>query len=357
MAEQIKVLVIDDSAFMRRVITDMLQSSPLICVIGTARNGQDGLEKARQLRPDLITLDIEMPVMDGLTVLPKLLVELNCPIIALSSLTQDGAQASLEALELGAVDFLPKPVQGLVWDIANIRDDLVDKVISAAKARMPTQRMGVTPRAAGMPAKSAFGRPRALGDPIRSLVAIGASTGGPQALQTVLTGFAADIPASFVVVQHMPPRFTKSLAQRLDSLCQLSVEEAEDGESLRNGRVLIAKADWQMTLVADGDLLRTRLLQTPPISGHRPSVDALFASLPSVRTAKLIAVVLTGMGSDGAAGVVAVKEAGGITLAEDASTAIIYGMPKAAAQTGSIDRVVPLHEMSGVITRLIMESK
>ncbi|MGE5653967.1 MAG: protein-glutamate methylesterase/protein-glutamine glutaminase [Bacillota bacterium] len=354
MSDQIKVLVVDDSAFMRRVITDMLQSSPLITVVGTARNGQDGLEKAHRLRPDLITLDIEMPVLDGLSVLPKLLNELNCPVIMLSSHTREGAQATLDALELGAMDFVPKPAQDLVWDITKIRDDLVSKVISAMKAHLPLRRIVVPERPIISPKAAQGIAGRAVDGPVRCLVAIGASTGGPQALQTVLTGLDSAIPASFLVVQHMPPRFTKSLAQRLDSLCQLTVDEAEDGDIIREGRVLIAKADWQMTVVSEGGVLKTRLLQTPPISGHRPSVNALFTSLPAANPARVIAVVLTGMGNDGSAGVVAVKEAGATVLAEDASTAVINGMPKAAVQTGCVDYVVPLHEISGLITRLVM---
>ncbi len=352
--EQIKVLVIDDSALMRQVITDMLQSSPLITVVGTARNGQDGLEKARRMRPDLITLDIEMPVMGGLAVLPQLISELNCPVIMLSSHTQNGAKATLEALELGAVDFVPKPSQHLIWDITKTRNELVAKALSAAKARLP-QRRDPRPPSVSLPNQSMGAASRSVDGPVRCVVAIGASTGGPQALQTVLTGFDADIPASFVVVQHMPPRFTKSLAQRLDSLCRLSVDEAVDGEMLCEGRALIAKADWQMTLTAEGGRIRTRLLQTPPVSGHRPSVNTLFASLPNAKPAKLVAVVLTGMGNDGAAGVVTVKEAGGTVIAEDASTAVINGMPKAAAQTGCVDHLVPLHEVSGLITRLVRE--
>ncbi|MGE5654603.1 MAG: chemotaxis-specific protein-glutamate methyltransferase CheB, partial [Bacillota bacterium] len=268
MADKIKVLIIDDSAFMRRVISDMLQSSPLIDVVGTARNGQDGLEKARRLRPDLITLDIEMPVMNGLAVLPTLLNELTCPVIMLSSHTQDGAKATLDALELGAVDFVPKPAQDLVWDITKIRDDLVDKVLSAARARVSSRNPISIDRPAPVVQRPlTVPKLPVVDGPIRCVVAIGSSTGGPQALQTVLTGFEANIPASFVIVQHMPPRFTKSLAQRLDSLCRLSVEEAEDGTELREGRVLIAKADWQMTLASEGGRLRTRLLQTPPVSG------------------------------------------------------------------------------------------
>ncbi len=356
--ELVRVLIIDDSAFMRRVITEMLQSSPLIAVVGTARNGKDGLEQARRLRPDLITLDIEMPVMDGLSVLPSLLDELNCPVIMLSSHTQEGAKATLDALELGAVDFVPKPAQDLVWDITKIRDELVEKVVSTAKSRRvprppsPSQRL-VSRKNEDMAPVT----PKVVDGPVRCIVAIGASTGGPQALQTVLTSFEADIPASFVVVQHMPPRFTKSLAQRLDGLCQISVDEAEDGEILREGHALIAKADWHMTLVAEGGRLRTRLQQTPPVSGHRPSVSALFASLPVAMSTKLIAVVLTGMGNDGSAGVVTVKEAGGIILAEDASTAVINGMPKAAAQTGCVDHLVPLHDMGSMITRLITDGQ
>lgn len=189
---------------------------------------------------------------------------------------------------------------------------------------------------------------------VRCVVAIGTSTGGPQALQNILSGFPADFPASILVVQHMPPGFTKSLAQRLDSLCQIAVEEADHGMDLRHGQALIAKADWHLTIVRKGENLVTQLSQMPPEVGHRPSVNALFASLPAVRPAKLIAVVLTGMGNDGAARLTDIKDCGGTVLAEDASTAVIYGMPRAAAQTGCVDHVVPLHEMGAVITRLVL---
>jgi Chemotaxis response regulator containing a CheY-like receiver domain and a methylesterase domain len=365
----IRVLVVDDSPFMRQVITDLLAKDPDIVVIGTARNGQEALEKAMALRPDVITLDLEMPVMDGLAFLQALMARDPLPVIVLSSLTHAGAEATIRALELGAVDVVAKPSGAVSLDLHKVQGELVAKIKAASRARVARQpgstgRDGArgeqgtvwprSPHYARQPVAK-DGGPKQEGErrPPCEVVLIGASTGGPRALQAVLAPLPADFPAPVLVVQHMPPGFTRQLAGRLDQLCRLCVVEAQDGMPLKAGTVYIAPGDFHLVLAPGPDPV-VRLTQDPPRGGHRPSVDVLFASAANVPGLRAHLVVLTGMGSDGVWGARVLKERGqvGTIIAEDASTCVVFGMPRALIEAGLADRVVPL----GEIPRVLMEA-
>ncbi|MFC4768805.1 protein-glutamate methylesterase/protein-glutamine glutaminase [Effusibacillus consociatus] len=350
--EPIRVLVVDDSALMRRLITDILQSDPGIQVAATARNGKDALDVLPHHRIDVVTLDIEMPVMNGMEALPRILRLHRTPVIMLSSLTTLGADSTIKALELGAFDFIAKPSGSISLDLAKVSAELIAKVKAAAKRG---KQLSANP---GIPAlMSSFKTPPAKISPFRlagsgivnEIVAIGTSTGGPRALQTVLTGLPSDLKAAVVIVQHMPPGFTKSLANRLDQMCAVRVHEAEHGQELEPGHAYIAPGGYHMQVASSGNKFVIRLDQTPPVGGHRPAVNNLFRSVAALEGVSLQAVILTGMGSDGAEGLKLIKQAGGKTISEARETCVVYGMPKAAAETGCVDAVVPLHEVSNRI--------
>lgn len=349
---RIRVLVVDDSAFMRRILTELLSAEPDIEVAGTARDGQDGVEKALALAPDVITLDVEMPRLDGYGALQAIMQRRPTPVVMVSSHTREGAEATIRALALGAVDVLAKPSGPISLDMATVREDLVRKVRAAAGARVRYRRSlaewtppARSPRPPGPPGPAAGSPGRAA-----RAVAIACSTGGPGALHQVVPRLPADLPAAVLVVQHMPPGFTRSLAQRLDDLSPIAVKEAEDGDPVRPGQVLVAPGGKHMVVGADG---KVRLTEDPPVHGVRPAADPLLESLPPVFGSRVLAVVLTGMGYDGARGVRAVKRAGGRCVAEDASTCVVYGMPRVVIEMGLADEVVPIHEVAGAITRLV----
>ncbi|WP_018132541.1 protein-glutamate methylesterase/protein-glutamine glutaminase [Effusibacillus pohliae] len=345
----IRVLVVDDSALMRQMISDILQSDPDIRVIATARNGKDALDVLSQQQVDIVTLDIEMPVLGGLETLPEILRSYRLPVIMLSSLTAAGADTTIRALELGAFDFIAKPSGSISLDLAKVRDELIRKVKTAAYRKQafdPGRKLSSLPGKVRQQKKDLV--PAASGN-IKAVVAIGTSTGGPRALQSVLTGLPADLDAAVVVVQHMPPGFTKSLANRLDQICELRVHEAAHGQELEPGHVYIAPGDYHMRVENSGKRLVVQLDQTPPLGGHRPAVDRLFRSVAALQGVALQAVILTGMGNDGAEGLKLIKQAGGRTISEAKETCVVYGMPKTAAETGCVDAVVPLHQVAAQI--------
>lgn len=356
--ETIHVVVVDDSALMRRIISDILQSDPGVQVVATARNGKDALEVLKHHQADVVTLDIEMPELNGLETLPLILKLYKLPVIMLSSLTTHGAEQTITALELGAFDFIAKPSGSISLDLGKVSTELLNKVKAAAlhKKRVsntfefPAKTMKPTPvpvKAHVLPTFSA------TTGKLKSIIAIGTSTGGPRALQTVLTGLPANLDAAVVVVQHMPPGFTKSLANRLNQLCSVRVHEAVEGQELEPGHVYLAPGDYHMQVVRSGNRFFTRLDQSPPTGGHRPAVNHLFRSVAELRGIPLQAVILTGMGNDGAEGLTLIKKAGGKTIAEAKETCIVYGMPKAAAETGCVDAVVPLQEVSMQMMRFL----
>jgi two-component system, chemotaxis family, protein-glutamate methylesterase/glutaminase len=337
----LRVLVVDDSAFMRRVISDAIAAEPDMAVAGVAVNGLDALIKVEQLQPDVVTLDVEMPEMDGLTALRHLMARYPRPVLMLSSQTQAGATTTLRALGMGAVDFVAKPSGSISLDFHRVREELIQKLRVAAGAR-------ITPRlSAPRPQPELPVRRASVAAELRRLVVIGSSTGGPRALTSLLSELKADDRTAYLVVQHMPAGFTRSLAERLNELTDLDVHEAAEGEPLKANQALVAPGDHHLRIDAGGTI---RLDQGPRVHGVRPSVDVtLFSAAQSPRVRQLVVAVLTGMGQDGAAGAVAAREAGAYVLAEDASTCVVWGMPRAVVERGAADRVVALDEMPNAI--------
>lgn len=338
----IRVLVVDDSSFVRQALSRMLGSEPDIQVVGLAVDGQDGVAKAKALQPDVVTLDIQMPRMGGLEALKRILADRPVPVLLLSSLTREGAGVTLHGLELGAVDFVDKSrVQGSM-NLLNLADELKTKIRALAGMRPPIL--------ASSSLLAPTVQPPTTSESRRSdIVVIGTSTGGPPALQAIIPRFPQGLAAAVVVVQHMPVGFTRSLAERLDARSEVSVREARDGEDVDAGTVLIAPAGIHMKLRKRGALVRVALDDEPRASLHRPSIDILMASAARVYGAKVLGVLLTGMGADGVDGLRAIREAGGQTLAESEETCAIYGMPKAAVEAGVVDRSVPLDRMADEI--------
>lgn len=351
--EKIRVLVIDDSAFMRVLIADMLNSDDNIEVVAAARNGREGLEKAIALKPDIITLDIEMPVMNGLETLAELVKIKPVPkVIMLSSFTYEGAEATIKALETGALDFVAKPRASIIgFDVESIREELINKIKSISSSKeIYYQQSELKKRLLYTKKKFLSGRNSERS--IKYIVAIGTSTGGPKALQEVLTKLPGDIPAAVLIVQHMPPGFTKSLSERLNSLSQINVKEAEKGDKLMPGWAYIAPGDYHMLINNYGnDEYRISINRESPVTGHRPSVNVMMKSVAESGHKNIIAVMMTGMGSDGSEGILKIKEAGGITIAQDESTSVVYGMPKSAVNIGAIDTIAPLHTIAAEIIK------
>ena len=350
---KIRVLVIDDSAFMRRIISDMLKSDGNIEVADTARNGREGLEKAIALKPDIITLDVEMPVMNGLETLAELMKLKPVPkVIMLSSLTYEGGEATIKALELGALDFVAKPTTSILnFDAEHIRDELNKKINSIGRSSgvyIPQlqiiEKLPIIKKTNAVSISSKGN--------LKYIVAIGTSTGGPRALQEVLTKLPADIPAAVVVVQHMPPGFTKSLSARLDSLSQINVKEAEEGDVLKPGWAYIAPGDYHMVVNKPrNDEYKISINKESPVTGHRPSVNVMMKSVAECGHKNVIAVMMTGMGNDGSEGILQIKKTGGKTIAQDESTCVVYGMPKSAVNIGAIDTIAPLHSITTEILK------
>jgi two-component system chemotaxis response regulator CheB len=330
------VLVVDDSAFVRKAVERMLSAAADIEVVGTAGDGEEGLRKARELQPDVVTLDVKMPRLGGLETLERLMREQPVPVLLMSTLTQEGAEVTLRGLELGAMDFVDKSsVQPMT--MLSLADELVDKIRALGGARVrarPHERPRSEAVEGALPAEA---------------VVIAASTGGPTALQAVVSALPAGLPAAVLIVQHIPRGFTKSLAERLDARSAIPVREARDGETVAPGTVLIAPAGIHSRLVRRAGAVVVSLDEEPREALHRPSADVLMASAAEVYGRRVVGVVLTGMGSDGTEGLRAIRGAGGRTLAESEETCVIYGMPKAAIDAGVVDRASPLERIAGEI--------
>ncbi|MCD5322703.1 MULTISPECIES: protein-glutamate methylesterase/protein-glutamine glutaminase [Pontibacillus] len=346
----IRVLVVDDSAFMRKMIRDILEADHRITVVGTARNGEDGLLKVQQLSPDIITLDVEMPKMDGLTCLKEIMKNHPLPVVMLSSMTKSGGESTLKAMEYGAVDFIEKPSGAISLNIESIAEQIVGKVIAASRANLREVQKAQQP-----PVKTIHPNRFAYSKSKQDLVAIGTSTGGPRALQQVLTALPGNFPAPIVIVQHMPPGFTQSLALRLNRLCKISVKEAEHQEVLKPGVAYIAPGDYHMNIQQQQTNLTIHLDQAEANKGHRPAVDVLFNSIAHLQPLSMIAVVMTGMGSDGALGVERLKASShAVTvIAESEESSIVFGMPKAAILTNLVDEIVHVNEISLALMKRI----
>lgn len=361
--ERVRVLVVDDSALMRKLIRDILSRDSRFEVIATARDGLEAVEKTRELSPDVVTLDVEMPGMDGLAALERIMREKPTPVVMLSTLTQEGAQVTLRALDIGAVDFVPKPSGSISLDLDKVASQLIVKVAQASQARLgvlggkgkaghvvsveqggveftPQRLLHQDPVSRSPKAESAADR----------LVVIGASTGGPRAIQTILAEISPDLPAAMIVVQHMPPGFTRAFAERLNAISRLCVAEAVGGEKLVKGGVWVAPGDCHVRVVTGGVLRRTK---EPPVRGLRPAVDLTMESAAEVYGPNCVGVVLTGMGTDGTYGLSCIKRRGGKTLAEDESTSVIYGMPRSAKESGAAQQSVPLYRMAHEIEETV----
>lgn len=352
MPNTIRVLVVDDSAFMRRVISDIINSHPGMEVIGKAQNGIDALEKIPKLQPDIITMDIEMPEMDGLTALQKIMEVNPIPIIMVSSVTRSGAEQTLRALNLGAVDFITKPSSHFLTDIDTMKEDIVRKIEVAAGAKKKLQNSYIIGNFA-RDYKRLVPKISNTGGQLNKLVLIGTSTGGPKALHQVIPRLPADLEAAVMVVQHMPPGFTKSLAERLNAISEIRVKEAEDKEIIMPGCTYIAPGDYHLTVNSDRKNLSINLTRSEPRGGHRPSVDEMLFSVADHFWSQIVCVIMTGMGQDGSAGIINLKEKGAKIIAQDQSTSIVYGMPKAAVETGKVDSVVPLGQIADEVMKML----
>lgn len=351
--EKKRVLIVDDSAFMRKVITDIVNSDPDLMAIDTAKNGQEAVRKVLQLKPDVMTLDVEMPIMDGLSALEVIMRDAPMPVIMLSSLTKEGADATLKALELGALDFITKPSSIFQINTQDMQQELRDKLRMASRVSV---RGRPSPRRERPPIPPARVRriesaPMPSDGRIRKIIAIGTSTGGPKALQDVVPNLPADLPASVLIVQHMPPGFTKSLAERMDSLSNMRVKEAEHNDVLLPGWVYIAPGDYHLRVVRDGHNFRIKLGDDAPVSGHRPSVDAMMDSLADLKMSEIIGVIMTGMGADGAKGLKRLKENRTFVIAQDEESCVVYGMPKSAVKLDAVDKIVSLYDISDEIIK------
>ncbi|MBI3399712.1 MAG: chemotaxis response regulator protein-glutamate methylesterase [Deltaproteobacteria bacterium] len=344
---KIRVLVADDSALMRKLIPHILAKDHDIEVVATAVDGLFALKKIGEYRPDVITLDVDMPRMDGLTALKHIVAEYKTPVIMVSSLTEAGAELTLKALELGAMDFITKPHDAISVHIGDIADDLIRKIKAIAKVS-PT-RLFTAPRPAAPLQKS----PRRIDRTANKVVAIGISTGGPNALTYLLPMLPADISAGVLIVQHMPPGFTEVFAARLNNICKIEVKEARDGDMVIPGRAIIAPGGKHIKVKKTNLGSVVIVSSTAPVNGHQPSVDVLFNSVAIEYGHDAVGVIMTGMGEDGAEGLGRIKAARGATIAQDEESCVVYGMPKVAVERGYADRIVPLNDMAGAITEAV----
>ena len=406
-----RVLIADDSAFMRKVLTDFFNKQPDFEVAGTAINGKEAINKVMEYSPDLVTMDVNMPVMDGLNALAVIMEQKPTPVLMLSSLTQQGTEATVRALSLGAIDFISK-AGGSISKLDTIEDELLEKCRNAVKAKVhkipyvpqkklenikpvskspapPVMKRVELPVRQGLklggaaqtpPSKNssnvfavkrpnvilqARGKPQpeaaskvtpvtmtGMGNGSKKLVAIGTSTGGPQALQQVITRLPGNLPCGVVVVQHMPAGFTKALADRLDTISQVSVKEAEDGDIIQPGHVYIAPGSHHLRVREEGSSRRIVLGQDPPVGNHRPAVNVMYDSVAPIGK-NLVAVIMTGMGCDGSEGMKKIKAAGGYSIAQDEPTCVVYGMPKAVVDAGLADEIKPIQSIAQAIVEAV----
>jgi two-component system chemotaxis response regulator CheB len=334
----VRVLIVDDSAVIRQLLSTLLSADPEIEVVGTAPDPHVARERIKVLNPDVITLDVEMPHMDGLTFLRKLMALRPMPVVMISTLTQAGAEVTLAALEAGAVDFIAKPTQDVAAELAELAEELTVKVKSAGRTRVRT-RSSEPPQ---LPARAAINRPT------DKIIMIGASTGGVEALKTVLMGMPPDCPP-ILITQHMPPRFTAAFASRLNRECPMTVSEAIHSERIETGHVYIAPGSHHLELARSGSHFICSLHDGPPVSGHRPSVDVLFRSGAQVAAPRIVATILTGMGKDGADGMLALRQGNAVTFGQDEASSLVYGMPRVAFERGGVMRQVSLGQMADTL--------
>lgn len=350
MSKKIRVLVVDDSALIRQILTKGLSMDPQIDVVGSAIDPYVARDKIIKLRPDVLTLDVEMPRMDGVEFLRKLMPQYPIPVVMVSSLTQRGKQITIEALEAGAVDFVSKPTSNVAHGMNSMLSELRKKVKNAAGANVSHWKNKTPSKPSALTAMSS----RALAESTDKVIAIGASTGGTEALKKVVCKFPATAPG-VVIVQHMPPGFTKMFAERLNQLCAMEVKEAETGDRIRSGRILIAPGAKQLTVVRSGGMYLVRCEPGEKVSGHCPSVDVMMHSIAKNVGANAIGVMLTGMGSDGAEGMLAMRNAGARNIAQDEASCVVFGMPKVAYEKGGAEKLVPLENIAAKVISMLTE--
>lgn len=352
MARAIRVLVVDDSALVRNILSQGLSIDPGIEVVGTAADPYIARDKIVQLQPDVLTLDVEMPRMDGVAFLRKLMPQYPIPIVMVSSLTQRGKQITMEALEAGAVDFVAKPTTNVTAGLNAMLMELRSKVKIASTANVShwKGKRLVTPPTSTMRASSA------LAESTDKVIAIGASTGGTEAIRRVIENFPATTSGT-VIVQHMPSGFTKMFSERLNQLCQMQVKEAEHGDRVRTGLILVAPGGKQLEVVRTGGFYEVRIGGEEKVSGHCPSVDVMMNSVAKHVGANAVGAMLTGMGQDGAEGMLAMKQAGARCIAQDEASSVVFGMPKVAFEKGGAERLVPLDKISASLLGLLTEKR
>lgn len=353
MVKKIQVLIVDDSAVVRNTLASVINADPRLTVMATAQDPFIAADKIRHQVPDVITLDLEMPRMDGLTFLEKIMTQHPIPIVICSSLTQKGSQSALKAMELGAIEIIAKPQMGTKQFLEESKVRICDAICAAAHAR--TQRISpprvIEPK---LTADAVLAKPktnsRAMVRTTEKVVVVGASTGGTEALRVFLEMLPGDSPG-IVIVQHMPENFTRAFAERLNSTCQVTVKEAENDDTVIRGRALIAPGNRHTLLKRSGARYYVEVKDGPLVSRHRPSVDVLFRSTARYAGANAVGVIMTGMGDDGAQGMLEMKEAGAFNIAQDEATCIVYGMPKEAVKKGAVDKVLPLNHIPTIVLR------
>jgi len=344
----INVLIVDDSATARSLIKSVLESDRDINVVGAAPDAYIARDMIVKLNPDVVCLDVEMPRMDGITFLKKLMQHMPKPVIMVSSLTRSGAKTTLDALESGAIDFVAKPHSNIYDGIDDIKEELVEKVKSAAKVNVKKLTLS---------SKPLNSKPLSyLSETTNKIIAIGASTGGTEALKEVITKMPRNCPG-IIIVQHMPPKFTKSFAERLNQLSQIEVVEARNRESVTNGKAILAPGSYHMVLRRVGAKYHVEIGDGKKVSGHKPSVDVMFNSVAKVAGANAIGVIMTGMGADGAKGLLNMKKTGSPTIGQDEKTSVVYGMPKVAYNLGAVDTQAKLEDIAGEILNVAKKIK
>jgi len=338
----IRVLIVDDSATARAVLREILESDPAIEVVATASDAYVARDKIVELKPDVVCLDVEMPRMDGITFLKRLMHYMPVPVVMVSSLTQNGARTTLEALEAGAVDFVGKPHSHIYDGVETMREELLSKIKMASRVRVRQRALETIQQA----------NTTSLAETTNKILAIGASTGGTEALKDVLMGLPRNAPGT-IIVQHMPSNFTGPFAERLNGLCAMEVREARNGDSITPGVALIAPGDYHMVVRRSGARYYVEIGSGEKVSGHRPSADVLFNSVAKIAGVNAIGVILTGMGGDGARGLLAMRNAGSRTIGQDEASCIVYGMPKVAYDIGAVERQLPLQNIAKGILELL----
>jgi len=350
MSEQIKVLVVDDSSLVRKIVTDILEKDPDIKVVGTANNGKTAIFRNQELNPDVITMDIEMPILDGLAALRQIMSTHPKPVIMMSVLTQHGAEATFKALELGAVDFIPKPSTLMSMSVEDIGDLLIKKVKSVYKSKLNINKIEDEKDRLSLSKNELKPLLKASSDKI---VAIGTSTGGPSALINIFKKFPEKFPSPVLVVQHMPEGFTAAFSKRLNDSSNLEVKEAEDGDDVLPGHGYVAPGHSHMNIVRKGDRYKIRVFKSDKVSGHMPSIDVLFDSVAELAGDRSVAVIMTGMGKDGSEGLLKIREKGGYTIAQNEETSVVYGMNRVAVEIGAVNEIVTLSDITAKIVKHI----